>query len=419
MSRNNEHSNGFELAEAPQRVRGAFERLHDAERNSSQLRNLTTNALSPPTMQQTAREDRDAVESIIEATLQAKEKELAAAEDIVAILNEERHVGSLNVTQNGLQSEVDRLERLITALKGDSLVIRTSRHELSGKMLDNMMWPQDGARLALFSPRDPSAHERFRNKVLKAYDAVDEDMQWCVISGKYLPASTVRAAHIVGYNVGEPSARHLFGPPGNKNGHLMSDHNGIPMYEMYEKAFNDARLVILPDSDPKKGCWKVYCLDDPDTHKPSKAVPFGRELHGRSLQFRNNFRPSSRYLYFAFCMSILRRQRHEVPGWWRDRLVDGLGKVWATPGTYLRTLTLRSIAHQVGHLTKEEAAVFTADAAEDEGEDDCLHSKLIGCAYALQNSTMSWNGTLAQTDGTESSEEEDDEDNEESWIEEE
>lgn len=384
-------------------MREAFERLHDAKRNTSQLRNLTTVALPPPAKQQMTQEDRDAVESIIEATLQAKEKELAAAEDIVAVLNEEWHAGSLNVTQNGFHSEVDKLERLITALKGDTVVIRTSRHELSGKMLDNMMWPQDGentdwaylnllisrckapegARLALFTSRDTDAQLRFQRNVLKVYDAVDEDLQWCVISGKYFPASTVKVAHIVRCNVGEPSTRHLFGPPGDKDGHLMADKNGIPMYETYEKAFDDARLVIVPDGGPQKGCWKVFCLDDPDTHKPSKAVPFGRELHGRSLQFRNHFRPSSRYLYFTFCMSILRRQRHEVPGWWRDYLANDPGMAWATPGSYLRTSTLCRIAHQVGHLTKEDAAVFAAEEpAEDEDKGvDSLHSRLIGCAF--------------------------------------
>ncbi|PON29033.1 hypothetical protein TGAM01_v202141 [Trichoderma gamsii] len=347
--------------------------------------------------------DRDTAESFIEALLQAKEKELAASEKAVAVLNRERLAGNLFVTRETFQPEIEKLERQITALRGDTIVIRTSRHELGGRLMDDMIWQKDGqntdwayldllisryktpegAKLSLFASRDPSAQERFRKKVLKAYDAVDTDMQWCVISGKYFPASTVKTAHIVRYNVGEPSAWHLFGPPSDKDGHLMSDQNGIPMYEMYEKAFDDARLVIVPDGDQERGCWKVYCLDDPATHKPSKAVPFGRELHGRSLQFRNSFRPSCRYLYFAFCMSILRRQRHEVPGWWRSCVVDGPGEAWATLGIYFHTSTLRIISHRVGHLTKEEAAVFAAEnPSKDEDEDDSLHSRLIECAYA-------------------------------------
>ncbi|PNP43707.1 hypothetical protein TGAMA5MH_04679 [Trichoderma gamsii] len=375
-----------EISQQVQEVMGGN---RHGKRSISQLSSLTIGT-SPPAKQRMIENDRQRAESIIEDRLQTKEAYLAQSEELVAILNNAWHAGSLNLREDEFRSQIETLGRLITALRGDVVVIRTSRHELSGRLMDDMIWQQDrqntdwayldllisryktpeGARLSLFAPRDPSAQERFRKKVLKAYDAIDEDLLWCVISGKYFPASTMKAAHIVRYNLGEPSARHLFGPPGDKDGHLMSDKNGIPMYERYEKAFDDARLVIVPDGDSEKGCWKVYCLDDPDTHKPSKAVPFGRELHGRSLQFQNDFRPSSRYLYFAFCMSILRKQRHEVPGWWRDYLVDGPGKVWATPGTYLRTSTLRKLAHQIGHMTEEEVAVFAPGPAREDKDDN-------------------------------------------------
>jgi hypothetical protein len=270
MSENNEQSNKFKLAEAPQRVQEAMERFNDAKRNASQLGTLTSDELPPPAKQPIM---RNAVESIIEATLQAKQKELWAAEMAVAVLNEEWHAGSLDFTQNEFQSEIEKLERLITALKGDVVVIRTSRHELSGGMMDEMIWRQDneianwayldllisryktpeGARLSLFASRDTDAQQRFQKNVLKAYDADDGIVRWCVISGQWHPAEYVTTAHIVRYNVGEPSARHLFGPSNDKDGHLMAVKNGMPMHEMYEKAFDAARLIIVPDGDPENG----------------------------------------------------------------------------------------------------------------------------------------------------------------------
>ncbi|UKZ84362.1 uncharacterized protein TrAFT101_000272 [Trichoderma asperellum] len=365
--------------------------------------------------------DRDAAESIIEATLQDKEKELAAAEQVVGILNGEWHAGNLDITQETFTSEIEKLERRITSLKGDTVVIRTSRHELSGRMLDDMIWRQDrenadwayldllisryktpeGARLSLFAPRDADAQQRFRAKVLKAYGAADGHAAWCAISGQWHDASLIKAAHIVRYNVGEPSAQHLFGPSNDKDGHLMGAKNGIPIHQVYEQALDEARLVIVPDGDQENGQastsgWKVYWLYEADAKKRSLALPSGSELHGRSLQFQNDFRPAARYLYFAFCMSILRRQRHDVPGWWRDYLIDGVGKVWATPGSYLRNSTLRKIAHQVGHLTEEEASIFAAEGGSgrttdpaDEDEDevmDSTHSSVISSACASQAS---------------------------------
>ncbi|KAL6806995.1 hypothetical protein GGI42DRAFT_366729 [Trichoderma sp. SZMC 28013] len=350
---------------------------------------------------------RRKAESIIEDRLQSKKKYLAHSEKLVTNLNSVWHAGVLNLKEDEFRFEIKQLERLITALRGDVVVLQTSRYELSGTLMDNMIRQQDcqntggayldrlishyktpkGARLSLFASRDASAHERFRKRVLKAYDAVDIDSYWCVISGKYQSELVMKVAHIVRYNVGEPFVRHLFGLPGDKDGHLMSDNNGIPMCERYEKAFKDARLVVVPDvqpdGNPRKDCWKVYCLDDPDTHKPSNWIPMGRELHGRSLQFRNDFRPSSRYLYFAFCMSILRRQRHQAPGWWRDYLIDGPGKAWETPGTYLCTSTLRRLARQVGHLTEKEAAVFAPGPADEDEDGEMIDAqvKLLAAAY--------------------------------------
>ncbi|PNP57041.1 hypothetical protein THARTR1_02883 [Trichoderma harzianum] len=388
---------------------------------------------------------RRKAESIIKDRLQSKKAHLAQSEKLVINLNSTWHAGILDLSEDEFRFQIKQLERLITALRGDVAVIHTSRHELGGRLMDNMIWQQycqntdevyldllisryktpEEARLPLFAPRDPSAQERFRKRVLKAYDAEHRGSQWCVISGKLLDVATVRAAHIVGYNVGEPSARHLFGPPSDKDGHLMAEKNGIPMHYTYEEAFDDARLVIVPEvqpyGNPREGCWKVYCLDDPDTHEENIHIPYSRELHGRSLQFRNDFRPSARYLYFAFCMSILRRQRHQAPGWWRDYLVDGPGKAWATPGTYLHTSTLRRLARQVSHLNAREAAVFAPGPADEDEDAEMLHVQveLLAAAYLDRDSPTFKGERLPRRDERddesrdESREEEDDDDDDE------
>ena len=82
------------------------------------------------------------------------------------------------------------------------------------------------------------------------------------------------------------------------------------------------------------------------------------KLDGKVLQFPNNFRPAKRYLYFAFVASLLRRQRHEVPGWWRNRFDSILQEVWATPGECLRRSTVLTLAHRIGHMLPEEASAF-------------------------------------------------------------
>ncbi|KAL7918439.1 hypothetical protein ACQKWADRAFT_323783 [Trichoderma austrokoningii] len=367
-----------------ERVQDVIDGARHGKRNLSQLSGLSLNASPPPAKQQMVEKNRERADAIIDSRLQSMEEHLAKANQLVTILNNEWHDGSLNITRNMFQSEIERLERLIAALNADIAVMRTSRHEISGRMMDDMAWQQDGqntdwayldllisryktpegARISLFASRTSPAQERYRKKVMKAYDAEKKDLLW--------------AAHIVGYNVGEPSVQHLFGPPDDRDGHSMSAKNGMPMYKEYEKAFDDARLVIVPDGDPETNCWKVWCLDDPNAHEASAMVPVGHELHGRSLQFLNDFRP---------------RQRHDVPGWWRDYHISGSTEnkmVWATPGSYLRTSTLRKLAHQIGHLTEEEAAAFAGgdrvELAEEDEEMDSTHSSVVSSAYSSQNS---------------------------------
>jgi len=61
---------------------------------------------------------------------------------------------------------------------------------------------------------------------------------------------------------------------------------------------------------------EVVVLDEEErTNTSSRLYPFGSSLHHQRLTFRSDFRPAKRYLYFAFAMNILRRQRQDVPGW--------------------------------------------------------------------------------------------------------
>ena len=79
------------------------------------------------------------------------------------------------------------------------------------------------------------------------------------------------------------------------------------------------------------------------------------KLDGRRQEFRNEFRPSRCYLYFALCTSILRRERHEAPGWWEDRFNEMLRYRWASHGEHLRTSALSNVARRIGHRSKEDS----------------------------------------------------------------
>ena len=293
---------------------------------------------------------------LLEASLAVKESVLNTREKLVTVLNEKWQSGSLDVPASVYQSERERLEKQISILLTDIAVLRTSKHQIQGQMVDEALFSMreavsdwsyidllisryktpPKATLSLFTPRDVNAQERFRKDVFKAYGAQSKGLAWCPISAAWHCPEFVSAAHVVRYNIGEMSARHLFGEADDKNGHLMSPRNGMPMLRHFERLFDEASIVITPTEDGKS--LKVFCLDDVDDDDEIAQLckaPSGKALHGRTLEFQNDFRPSMRSLYVSFRISILRRQRHEVPGWWKDRVSLAPQKVWASPGEYL------------------------------------------------------------------------------------
>ncbi|KAL1845114.1 hypothetical protein VTK73DRAFT_1096 [Phialemonium thermophilum] len=213
------------------------------------------------------------------------------------------------------------------------------------------------AREVLQVHRKQDKQAQFRADVLRSYSAQRGDLTaFCVVSGKFWPKSFVRAAHIVRHNVGEVPAEHIFGPAPDGKGHIWHPSNGLPMLQIYEELFDDGEIAIVPDTTVAGG-WKVVFFDPQyaSTLQQDEDCPYGSQLHERRLTFRSDFRPRARYLYYAFCINMLRRQRHAVPGWNVDRMTYGLRDVWASPTKYLRTSTLQLLACEIAQLLPGEA----------------------------------------------------------------
>lgn len=116
-----------------------------------------------------------------------------------------------------------------------------------------------------------------------------------------------------------------------------------------------------------------------------------RDLDGQKVLFRRNFRPNARYLYFTYCIAILRKS------WNKDKpttaLNDELGKpYWGTTGRYIKKNMLQGFVQELGHdyeallegaisdsSNKEEMGLAALEAANDQikvsvrGEDGLLY----------------------------------------------
>ncbi|KAI1818600.1 hypothetical protein GGS20DRAFT_527804 [Poronia punctata] len=288
--------------------------------------------------------------------------------------------GSLKMTRGQFQDEMKRQDRELSDLFVERVHMRTSRFELAAREVDAEMWNKrahaedwayvdqivtrikepSGATVTMKNPRDSGKQERWRKDIIKAYGAKgDKEKIWCPISRRHLAAWMTVAAHIVRYNVGDPAAVHLFGPSKSSDGHIWSIQNGIPLCKEYEDMLDDARMAIVPSTDGSG--LMVVLFDEAEREEeedPTCQYPTGKGLHGRTLEFLTDHRPSMRYLYFAFVTNILRRQRFEVDGWWKDRLEHASVPFFPTPGKWVRETMLRKLAVRIGHLPVDDAGKF-------------------------------------------------------------
>ncbi|TRX93510.1 hypothetical protein FHL15_005482 [Xylaria flabelliformis] len=300
--------------------------------------------------------------------------------------------GSLEMTRGQFQEEVKRLEEDIGALLVERVHIRTSTNQLAAKEVDTERWNKlahaedwsyidllasrlkepSGSTVTMKNPRNADKQARWRKAVIKAYGVESSNGRsvWCPISQRYELVQSITAAHIVRYNVGEPAAVHLFGPLNDLDGHIWSIRNGIPFCSVYEEMLDDGKIAIVPTKDGKG--LMVVVLDEAERSEPSNPndpIPLGQALHGRILKFLNDCRPAMKYLYFCFAMNLLRRQKFEVDGWWKDRIAYADTPFFPTPGKWVRETTLRKLAIRVGHLPIDEADDFVATTRGSKPED--------------------------------------------------
>jgi hypothetical protein len=317
----------------------------------------------------------------IQAKIEEQDAERTMMETALRILQEEWREGKLDVSKNIFEDQIKIFETEIGRILVNQIVLRTSKFELAGKdvdfdlfqrrenakdmgYLDLLMMrfsePSD-SQVTMKQPRNMDQQARWRKELFKAYDVIDDrtDEVWCPISKTWYQSRDVAAAHIVRHNITDAVADNLFGE--KKGGsHIWSLQNGIPILKAYEEMMDDAKIAIVPAPDGEN--LRVKVLDPKVLEAGSRITsrPVGHALDGCVLEFRTTHRPSRRYLYFNFAMSVLRRQRYEVPGWWRDCLSNTDTQFFATPGPWVRVSTLHTLARRIGHLVPEETDAYLA-----------------------------------------------------------
>jgi hypothetical protein len=282
-----------------------------------------------------------------------------------------RTLSELNKTDNILLKER-------TALAADRIrvkysVLRHPSHVKIGEayiiaITENLPEPAESSYKKKHG-RSKADQTSFRNRLIKAYNTegskilkTSPDFQtiWCPISGKEFDGSDMKAAHIVPYSIGETNAAYLFGSkPDEGYDVIWSEKNGFMLHNIFEKIFDDGRMVIIPD--PTDDNEFISIILSQDLLKDSRLrltinAPYSI-IHRRRLQFQTAARPGKRYLYVHALLSLFRRRRYNVPGWEKDREQVFNGQIWATPKKWARRSMMEAMAMEIGDSWEDIEAV--------------------------------------------------------------
>ncbi|KAK2754836.1 hypothetical protein FQN54_006729 [Arachnomyces sp. PD_36] len=164
---------------------------------------------------------------------------------------------------------------------------------------------------------------------------------------------------------------------------LFSPKNGLIISGTIKRVFDTGFLVIVPQlperptklqiakwlaQKPRQYMTRII---DPSSklmeHRLclSTAVRF-KDLDNRPLNFRNDFRPAARYLYFHYCLQILRRAWKQPVEQSKAALKNEIGKrYWGTPGRYLPRNMLLAFVEELGHEYDELLEGASCNKGED------------------------------------------------------
>lgn len=216
--------------------------------------------------------------------------------------------------------------------------------------------------------RDKKIQGDFRNKMFEVYGSrhPTEDWAWCPIISEWFPKSDTRASHLFAYMHGQDTMDAIFGktqPP-----ELFSPRNGLILAKYVEDVFDSGKIVIVPDlpnrlttvellawlkQEPRE--YRTRIIDTTWDQLDRKIHPItslrGRDLDNKRLEFLTPFRPAARYLYFHYCMQVLRRNwQQNSDGGASHVLRNETGKpYWGTPGRYLPRNMLMAFVEELGH----------------------------------------------------------------------
>ena len=215
---------------------------------------------------------------------------------------------------------------------------------------------------------------------------------------------------------------------------LFSPRNGLLVSLQIEDAFDKGLMIIVPRlpnnpstaeislwnlSSPKE--YKIRIID-PESKMYNKRIRLEypqtwKDLDGTNVEFRNSFRPRARYIYFHYCVQMLRHAWREPqrPEESLTKKKPGSSSYWGTPGRYLPRNMLMALVEEMGGQEYERLVegAMDDDAAAAPMDDEDSEILLAAATDQIKAAAAIREGEYSEE--SEESEESDDDDYDPAW----
>ncbi|KAL8650062.1 MAG: hypothetical protein Q9210_004044 [Variospora velana] len=221
--------------------------------------------------------------------------------------------------------------------------------------------------------RDGTRQQNFAIDLISRQNSCHPDPSlehyWCPILAEWYSKSAMTAGHLVAWRCGSHGMRAIFGDDPNDakgNTELFKAENGIYWSREAEDRFSAGLFVMVPDvpEDPTVSQIKNWEQDSPKEYKimvldrehklmrmrlGAYTTETWADKHGQKVQFRGDFRPRARYIYFTYCEALLKQSFVHQSLHYDIAKKECPKRYWGTPGRYVLKNALRGFIEVMGH----------------------------------------------------------------------
>lgn len=279
---------------------------------------------------------------------------------------------------------------------------------------------------------------QFRTKLVKKYAAESllGGRLWCPIVHDWRIPCEMNAFQLFPYIHGQATMNAIFGKKFSRD--LFSARNALLISKTVAEYLDHGKIAIVPSIKDTPNAATVACWLSKDSQEyeikildPSweflgsrisvhSTLTWG-QLDGRKLQFPSSFRPAARYMYFHYCVQLIRATWQRCDTQKASETAGILKKsngipIWTTPGQYIARSMLLAVVQELGeefHSVMNGARLSKSDAPPDDLLLDVV-AKQVKCRRPEVNSQCSIDGGGLEYYYTDSDGEEGDSDGEES-----